>query len=67
MFLGYLNKTCSAGTTTTVYGPTVGPVLRSEDSERWEQWTMNVVGQSPVGDDLVTIETSYPSGRGKPL
>jgi hypothetical protein len=65
--MGYLNKTCAEGTIhPPSYGPTAGPVLRGAAYERWAQWTFTVVGQSPEGNDLVTIETFYPSGRGKP-
>ena len=65
-FLGYLNKTCSAGTLTSPYGPTAGPVLRGE-AKLWNQWTFDVVGQTPEGDDLVTINTFFPGNRGEPL
>jgi hypothetical protein len=63
--MGYLNKTCSSGTLTSTYGPTVGPVLRGVADKRWAQWTFPVVGQSPDGDDLVTMKTFYPGDRGK--
>ena len=66
-FLGYLNKTCSVGTLTRVYGPTVGPVLLGEAKQQWRQWTFDVVGQTPEGDDLVTVKTFFPGNRGKPL
>lgn len=65
--MGYFNKTCSAGTATAAYAATVGPALRGARSERWERWSFTVVGLSPEGDDLVTIRTAYPSGRGTPL
>jgi len=64
--MGYVNKTCTGGVTPYSYGPTAGPVLRGAADERWAQWTFTVMGQSPRGDDLVTIKTSYPGGRGKP-
>jgi hypothetical protein len=65
--MGYLNKTCTEGTTTSSsYGPTAGPVLRGAADTRWAQWTFTAAGQSPAGDDLFTIKTSYPGGRGKP-
>jgi len=65
--MGYLNKTCSAGTTSSFsYGPTLGPILRGAAEQQWAQWTFTVVGESREGHDLVTIETMYP-GRRKPL
>jgi len=70
--MGYMNQTCAAGRpaagtasgAAATYGPTVRPVLRSAVLERWEQWRVTVVGRSPEGDDLVTLKTSYPYGRG---
>jgi hypothetical protein len=64
--MGYLNKTCNAGTISPTYGPTVGPVLRGAESKRWAEWAFTGVGQSPEGLDLVTIKTFYPGG-GEPL
>jgi hypothetical protein len=64
--MGYLNKTCAEGTTTSSYGPTAGPVLRGAADERWAQWAFTATGKSPAGDVLFTIKTSYPEGRGKP-
>ena len=65
--LGYLNKTCQAGTKSKAYGPTCGPVLRTaSDGKRWKEWTITVVGQVD-GNDLVTIENFYPAGAGAPL
>jgi hypothetical protein len=60
--MGYLDNTCAS--TASSYGPTAGPVLRGD--KRYAQWTFTVVGQSPKGNDLVTMETSYPGGSGKP-
>ena len=42
--LGFLNKTCTAGTDTATYGATVGPVLRpAARGQRWKQWTLKVL------------------------
>ena len=59
---GYLNSTCDAGTTSAT------PLLltHSEEKNRFAEWRMTVVGQSPEGDDLVTIRASYPTRRGTP-
>jgi hypothetical protein len=68
-FLGFLNKTCEAGTKNgPSYGPTCGPTLRgASDGQRWKQWTVTVVGQDEDGNDLATIENFYPEGKGAPL
>ena len=57
--MGHVNETCDAGTTSAM------PWLlrQNEENKRWQQWSMTVVGQSPEGEDLVTIRTSYPTGR----
>ena len=72
--MGYLNKTCTAGTTSggsSTYGPTAGPALRAGAGdlplERWAQWAFTLAGQSRAGYDLATIQTFNPSGRGQPL
>jgi hypothetical protein len=66
-FLGFLNKTCEAGTKTKSYGPTCGPTLRAAaDGQNWKQWTIVVVGQASDGNDLVTFANFY-GGDGAPL
>ena len=67
MLVGYLNKTCATNTGPASYGPAVGPILRDSKGERWALWTFTRKGQSPKGDDLLTIQTFYPRGRGQPL
>ena len=63
-FLGFLNKTCKAGTGSRSYGPTCGPTLRgAADGERWKEWSITVVGQAEDGNDLVTIENHYPDNK----
>jgi len=68
-YLKVLNRTCSAGTAKSdAYGDTAGPVLRSAvPGKPWGQIILKVVGQSPGGDTLVTMETFYPPNRGNPL
>jgi len=68
-YLKALNRTCSAGTANRAdYGDTAGPVLRSAvPGKLWGQFILKVVGQSPEGDTLVTMETFYPANKGKPL
>jgi len=68
-YLKFLNRTCSAGTAKgAAYGDTAGPVLRSAvPGKSWGQFILKVVGHSPEGDTLVTMETFYPSNKGKPL
>jgi hypothetical protein len=63
-FLGFLNKTCQAGTKTTPYGPTCGPTLRgAADGQNWKKWTITVVGKAKDGNDLVTLENFYPGNK----
>ena len=68
-FLGYLNKTCSAGATSAAtYGNTAGPILRSGSAgKQWKEFIMDVVAVTPDGDDLVTIKTFFPAKFGEPL
>lgn len=64
-WLGFFNRTCSAGTLNPPeYGPTAGPWLRtfsSPNSPSWRQYIIDVVGQTKNGDDLVSIK-SYTKG-----
>ena len=65
--MGYLNKTCSTGVTGPVYGPTVGPLLRSASSANtWRSFTIKKVGETDQNEDLVEIKTSYPKSSEKP-
>ena len=64
--MGYLNKTCSAGTLASSYGATVGPVLRSA-GVLWKEWVVNVVGTAADSNALVTLHTYWPAGKGAPL
>jgi len=67
-YLKVLNRTCSAGTANRgAYGDTAGPILRSAVPGEWGKFILRVVGHSPEGDTLVTMETFYPSNKGTPL
>jgi len=61
-FLGFLNKTCNAGTTAGNYGKTTGPVLRGINyGQQWKQWTLKVVSAPTANGAVdVTIATYYP-------
>jgi hypothetical protein len=65
--MGYLNKTCTAGTLGRSYGPTVGPVLRGAAGVQWKGFTINVVGTAFDGHPLITIHTYWPAGKVAPL
>jgi hypothetical protein len=57
VFMGYLNKTCSSS----------GPVLRlASNSNTWNIFTFTKVGKSAEGEELVQIETFYPTSSNKP-
>jgi len=67
--LGYLNKTCKAGTDPTNYGSTCGPVLRAQNNgKQWKQWALKVAGgPTPSSAVDATIANYYPNSAGKPL
>jgi len=66
-FLGFLNRTCKAGTSPQNYGNTVGPVLRaSTNGKQWKQWTLKAVSKPAANGAVdVTIANYYPLS-GKP-
>ncbi len=61
-YLGYLNKTCTAGTGHP-YGHTVGPVLRSQSNGHmgWKTWNITYIGPGPSGTHHVKISNYYPN------
>ncbi len=66
--MGYLNKTCTAGTLGRSYGLTVGPVLRSAAAGvQWKEFTVEFVGTAADGNPLATFHTYWPAGKGAPL
>ena len=67
--LGFLNKTCTAGTSAAYYGATVGPVLRSAAvGQRWRQWTLRVLAfASKSGRFTASVATYYPPSATAPL
>jgi hypothetical protein len=69
--MGYLNKTCSAGSATSdVDRTSAGPLLRAaSDVSSWKMFTLKKAGSgSQQGEEeLVEIETYYPSAGKKPL
>ena len=66
-YMGFSNRTCSAGTVGTTYGPTVGPLLRGpRDGTLWGQWTMAVLGTEAGGSVRVNLRTYFPPGKGTP-
>jgi len=66
-YLGFLNKTCEAGTKSKPYGPTCGPVVRSHPttSDNWKTWDVQVVAISENGTVGATMTNYYPSDSGK--
>lgn len=62
-FLGFLNKTCNAGTAPDNYGSTAGPVLRAKaDGTQWKQWIFKVLTKPDArGAVDVTVTNYYPS------
>jgi hypothetical protein len=65
-FLGFFNRTCSAGTSTSPAGPGVGPGLRAA-STRWTTFTVTVLGAAPGGGVLATLTTFVADGASQPL
>jgi len=61
-FLGFLNKTCNAGTQPGNYGKTAGPVIRSANyGTQWKQWTLKAVSAPAANGAVdVTIANYYP-------
>ena len=67
-YMGYLNKTCSAGPSDSVSGATAGPLLRSSSTgNSWTMFTLKKVGKGGKKEDLVEIHTYYPASGKKPL
>ena len=66
--LGFLNKTCDAGTNpaSASAGATAGPVLRgAKDGRRWKQWIFQVLNKANGPGDASTVSLSNynpPSG-----
>ncbi len=68
LYMGYLNKTCNAGTAGSTYGSTVGPLLRGAvNGNTWRMFTLTEVGKTAQNEVLVQIKTSYPKSSQKPL
>jgi len=61
-FLGFLNKTCNAGTSPSNFGTTAGPLLRGTAiSKQWKQWTLKAVSKPAANGAVdVTIANYYP-------
>jgi len=65
-FLGFLNKTCSAGTAAANYGSTAGPVLRTTaDGTQWKQWEFKVLTKPDAQGAITVTATNYYPLSGK--
>ncbi len=61
--IGFLNKTCTAGTSSDVYGDTVGPLLRGSGvSSKWRTWIVDVVSKG-ADSSTVTIKNDFWAAR----
>jgi len=62
--IGFLNKTCTAGTfTSDFYGDTVGPLLRGSGvSSKWRTWIVDVVSKG-ADSSTVTIKNDFWAAR----
>lgn len=66
-FLGFLNKTCKAGTAPGKYGATCGPVLRTKaDGSQWKQWEFDVLTKPDARGAVDVTVTNYYPNSGKP-
>ena len=62
-YLGFNNRTCSAGVTTNTYVGTVGPLLRSSRvSKNWSTWTVDVV-EELTDRTIVTIKNDFSKAK----
>lgn len=66
--LGFLNKTCSAGTKPGNYGSTFGPVLRTmSDGTQWKQWELKVLSKPDAAGAVDAAVSTYYPLSGEPL
>ena len=62
-YLGFNNRTCSAGVTSNTYVGTVGPLLRSSSvSKNWSTWTVDVV-EELTDRTIVTIKNDFSKAK----
>eukprot|EP00889_Picochlorum_renovo_P005711 jgi/Picre1/32741/NNA_008086.t1 len=67
-YLGFNNKTCTAGVPpeSTVYGNTVGPVLRDfKESVHWKSWEVDVLSKDTSGAEVTLMNKYTGSGESR--